>query len=140
MKRTIFILGIIIIVCGILYALYMYNKPHRNVLKQKADFDISADIILDEFLTDPNEANLKYSGKIIRVDGKLTSNLSDNSEIKSILLNSEKAILNCILDSTQVSELQGFNKGDLITIKGIFVGYDDLLEELQFNNCYIINK
>jgi hypothetical protein len=140
MKRIILILGIIIIFSGILYALYMYNKPHKNVLKQKADFETSADIILGDFLTDPNEANLKYSGKIIIVDGKLTSNIPDNSEINSILLNSEKATLNCMLDSTQVTELHGFDKGDLITIKGIFVGYDDLLEELQFNNCYIIKN
>ena len=59
MKKTIFILGIIVIISGMLYILYMYNKPHVNVQKQKADFEINANIILNDFLMDPAGANSK---------------------------------------------------------------------------------
>ena len=116
----------------------MYNKPHVNVQKQKADFEINANIILNDFLMDPAGANSKYSGKIIVIKGKLMSAVPDKPEFKSILINSEETIVNCELDSSRVVELQQFTQGDQIAIKGIFIGYDDLLEELQMNNCFIV--
>ena len=138
MKKAIYIPGIIIIIFGALYAYYMFNKPHINVQKQDADFEISGDAILNDFLSDPSAANIKYSGKIILVDGTLNSEISENTAVKSILISSEEAIINCELDSTQMTDIHKFTKGDQIYVKGIFVGYDDLLGELQINNCYIV--
>jgi len=140
MKKTLFIGGSIAVIIVALYIYYMYNKPHIDVQHQEADFEIEADIILNDFISDAAEAALKYNGKIIIVEGILNSEITMESESRSILIASGEAIINCELDSTQVPELQGYIKGDPISIKGIFVGYDDLLEELQLNNCYIGKK
>ena len=136
-KNVLITVSSIAVVVAVIYAFYIYNKPHIDVENQKADFDIGADIILNDFTSDPVTAAQKYNGKIIIVDGLLNSEVSKDPGDRSILISSADVMINCELDSTQLPELQGYTKGEPVTVKGIFIGFDDLLEELQMNNCFI---
>jgi len=138
MKKLVFIIGIITaIIVGSLIAYYTYNKPHIDIQKKEADFEIDADALLDEFLADINKATLNYNGKIVIVNGKLITQILDDQPASSILIAGEKAIVNCEWDSAKAFQLKEFKKGDQIAVKGLFVGYDDLLEELQIKKCII---
>ena len=46
-----------------------------TLFKNKADFEIGADIILNEYLSDPKAAYIKYGGKIILLEGRLDSQI-----------------------------------------------------------------
>ena len=140
MKKVIITLGSMAVIAAVIYAYFMYNKPHTDVEHHKADFIIAADSILNDFMADPSAAAQKYNGKIIITKGTLQSEVIPGSDNKSVLLTDGNATINCELDSTQVTELQGYTPGDPISVKGIFIGFDDLLEELQLNNCYIVKK
>ena len=138
MKKLVFIFGIIAaLIVGSLIAYYTYNKPHIDIQKKEADFELDADVLLDEFLTDIDKANQKYSGKIVSVKGKLNEQFAEGQPSTSFLIFGERAIVNCELDSTMTSRLKGLKKGHQISVKGLFIGYDDLLEELQIKKCII---
>ncbi|MDB9712142.1 hypothetical protein OAA78_00470 [Flavobacteriaceae bacterium] len=42
-------------------------------------------------------------------------------------------------DNSENKNFKAVNLGDLITVKGIYLGYDDLFEEYKLINCILLN-
>ena len=135
MKQTLAIVAIGIIIAGIVLTYYLYNKPHVNVSKQQVDHEVTLDKLLVEFNTDINAANQKYADKILLLTGVLHSD--PGIDKTDFVLSSENGIANCELDSQYNETLRNYKPGDQLRVKGIFVGYDDLLGELQLKKCMI---
>ena len=121
---TIFILGLISIL-----AIYLYsNKPHRNIKSEIESFNISAQDLTQEFSSSQNIALDKFLNKTIVVYGKPSQVLS-----KSLILEGN---IFCTFD---LSELD-LKINETIYVKGRCIGYDDLLGEIQLDQCSIINE
>lgn len=135
MKKILVIAVIGIIIAGIVIAYYLYNKPHVNVSEEKIDYEMVLDQLLVEFSTDMNAANQKYADKILLLTGILHTDPETGGT--GFVLSGENGVANCELDSQYIETLKNHTAGDQLKVKGIFVGYDDLLGELQLKKCMI---
>lgn len=129
MKKKKWIL-IIVILIGIAFFGYNYlYKSHRDISSEEASFSITVAVLSADFKQDENVANAKYLDKTISVSGVVT-------EIDSIA----NAI---IIDEVLSASFEGkpnavVQKNEKIVIKGRFIGYDELLEELKMDQVTII--
>lgn len=127
MKKLIYIiftLGLISIL-----AIYFYtNQPHRDIKSEVPSFNISAQDLIQEFMSSQDIALNKFLNKTIVVHGKPSKILS-----KSLILEGN---IFCTFDLSEF----GPNISETIYLKGRCIGYDDLLGEIQLDQCSIINE
>jgi hypothetical protein len=120
-----FIVLISVIILIIAFSTYKYiYKPHENIEDRKIDYKGTANNFLSK-ITD--EEVTSWLNKTIQLNGKITS-----LDSKGILFNN-----NIYCQFKESSEIKLLQKDQDITIKGIVIGYDDLLEELKLNQCII---
>ena len=120
----IFTLGLISII-----AIYFYtNQPHRDIKSEVPSFNISAQNLTQEFMSSQAIASNKFPNKTIIVNGKTDQILS-----KSLILEGN---IFCTFD------LSGLDAkiNEVIYVKGRCIGYDDLLGEIQLDQCSIVNE
>lgn len=124
MRKWILILAIIVI--AFIGYNYVYHD-HREISEEAATFHLSSIGLSNEFQINPQVSETKYHDKTIQVSGYI-SEVSTNF----IILNS---LVFCQFNDLQKKELQ-INQE--VTIKGRFIGYDDLLEQVKLDQCHII--
>ncbi|WP_396158665.1 hypothetical protein [Flavobacterium sp.] len=127
MKKKLYFLVIVLIVLALIGYKYVY-KNHRDIATEKASFSISANEIYTAFKQNDSLANQKYSDKTIEVLGKITNIDSTNK----IITLDDKLLARYTNDKHQRLKLQ-----NTITLKGRIIGYDDILDEIQMDQCTI---
>ena len=139
LKRNILFAIVILVLLGILLAVVaIYDKPHRNIDGEKATYELTLDQFNAEFVENQNAAYQKYSEKVVQLTG-VVSQINNNQSPINLLLSESNAIANCEMAELSPNNLQ-IQTGDQIVIKCLFIGYDDLLGELQLKKCDIINQ
>ena len=119
---------IFIVLLMIVYA--VWNKPHKNYSNTKPNITIDSSNFINEFETNSTLATEKYLNQIILVNGNVTDRLT-----KSVVLNNG---IVCTLDSSSLKALGLIQINDDVSIKGRFVGFDDLFEEIRLDHCFIM--
>lgn len=127
--------GILIVIA---VALYMFNKPARDVQATETDFSYNASEIVNEYLTDARKANDKYldeegNSKVLEITGTVAQITADFDDQKVILLQSstDKAGVSATFPKETNSHTENIKVGDQITLKGVIrsgARYDDDLE------------
>ncbi len=112
----------------IVYA--VWNKPHKNYSNTKPNITIDSSNFINEFKTNSTLATEKYLNQVILVNGNVTDRLT-----KSVVLNNE---IVCTLDSSSLKALGLIQINNEVSIKGRFVGFDDLFEEIRLDHCFIM--
>ena len=123
---------IILLVVLVLVAFFGYNyvyKSHRDISTEEASFSIQVATLANDFKVDENKANEKYLDKTIDINGTVTS-----FDKESNLLVIDEVLSATLLEKPQKEIVKGQN----ITIKGRFIGYDELLEEFKMDQVTII--
>lgn len=124
MKRWIIaIIALIFIGYGV--KTYIY-KPHKNVAELKEDITISGVTLLNDYATDQRMGDEKYLDKIIVVTGAVTN-------VSQQLITIDNSII-----AQFDAEVNNVDKR--IKFKGRCLGYDELLEEIRFDQCVIIKE
>ena len=130
-KKKVIILCVIVL--AILAAFFVYdytfNSEHRDIANEDATIALSAKVLYSDFQNDEPTATTKYLDKVIAVEGEITA-----IEINDIILNNQ---IQANFNAEQTTKTE---KGNLVTIKGRCVGYDDLLEMVKIDQATIINK
>ncbi|MCI9843960.1 OB-fold putative lipoprotein [Flavobacterium pectinovorum] len=128
MKKKIILTVLAITVFGVFGYYYTWYGGARNVSAEEAAFTVSSKSIIAEFGSNIEKSNTKYLEKAIAIAGTV-------SKI------SPKQI---IIDHTIVCDLKESNpsikEGQLLTLKGRVVGYDDLMGELKLDQCSVVNN
>ena len=138
MKKILIGMALALILGGIIAVYFVYNKPHIDVSNRNADFILSADELYEEFFENDVIALEKYNDKIIELTGRLQVISKSDKSISNIVIAGDLAVVNCEMDSLYVSQLELGMEGIQIQIRGIFVGFDDLLGELQLRRCIVV--
>ena len=121
------IIVLVILVLGIITYKYIY-QDHRNIATESADFKLTAQVIYNEFLINPVASEKLYLNKTMEIRGFISDqNKTSITLDKNVFCQFTKGFEK-LVDSSQ------------ITIKGRFIGYDDLLEQVKLDQCTIINK
>ena len=109
---------------------FFWNKPHKDYSTMRTDITISSLNFINEFKANSTLATEKYLNQIIFVSGNTTDKLT-----KSVVL--DNGIV-CTLDSSSLKALRLIQINNEISIKGRFVGFDDLFEEIRLDHCFIM--
>jgi hypothetical protein len=118
--RLVFIIAGLLILTGISYGLYIWNKPPRDVSDEKS-IKITAVAIFDSFTNNEQAANKLYLNKAIEVTGKVTSVQKNQDGKTVVILQSDDPVygVNC----TFKQDPGTIDNNNLITFKGICTGY-----------------
>lgn len=133
-RKVLFIISVIFlaILGAVLVYLWTFRKADLSVSSKKADFEISAGVLLQHFENDEESANALFVDKVITVSGSVDY-ISEDSLTITVYLKNEDAIsgIICSFDKSVLSSDQ-IDKGDEVRIKGICSGY---LLDVILNRC-----
>jgi len=128
MKKKLLIIVLLVLATGTALYFYMY-KEHRNVTEATADFTLTVTNLCAEFAVNDSLATLKYQDKVLQLTGKIT-----NIELQSKSIVIDEKVF-AAFDVIVPSAIKIQNQ---VTIKGRFLGYDDLLEEFKMDQVSLI--
>jgi hypothetical protein len=155
-KKKLIKVSLIVIATGFVGAIsiaaYVFNKPHRNVQTATIDFTLTSSALVQEYLTNAQDADQKYlddsgDSKIMAVTGRVHSISRDMNQQLVVLLKNEgdKAGVSCTFSAATNPSAEKLSVGQTITIKGVIrsgAGYDadlDLYEDVIIEKCDVIN-
>lgn len=126
-KNKIFLIAFLVsLVVSFLTFRYIY-KDHRDISSEEACYELTLDKIEASYNTNSEEANKKFLDKTIKVKGNITQIDTEN---KYLIVDNK---ISCSFNTIENAELNSE-----VTIKGRFIGYDELLEEFKLDECSII--
>jgi hypothetical protein len=140
MIGNILVVGFII---GIGFAGWLYNKPHRDIGAEEADYNLSANELFEAFLREEEQANKKYLNKVVQVNGSVKETSIDQKGRVSLVLAAEEADMggvNARFSEDQTEKAKKVGKDKQITIKCRCIGFEsDLFKEVRLDNCSFVN-
>jgi hypothetical protein len=139
MKRFWKILGIIalvIFISGVIVAVTMYNKPHRNIQKSRTDYTINASDLLKAFETNNAGAQSTYFSKIVMVTGEIKTITRTETNISVIIAGESDFFgVNCSFNPAENQKIDKLKEGQKIQVKGECKGY---IDDVIMVDCYLI--
>lgn len=145
-KTLLILLGVGIFI-AVAVALYMFNKPARDVQATKTDFSYQASEIVKEYLTDAKKANDKYldeegNSKVLEITGTVAQISEDFNHQKVILLKSatDKAGVSATFPKETNPHTSTIKVGDQITIKGVIRSGATYDKDLEMYENVILDK
>ncbi|MEJ8757157.1 hypothetical protein WG947_09130 [Pontibacter sp. H259] len=138
MKKIILIV-LSVAVIGVVAALLMYNKPHRDTASSESDFAVEAPALLQEFTENEPAANQKYLDKVVAVKGKVKSITTDEEGNINLTLNAnnDMAGVICTIPKAEASSAADVKEGDEVTVKGVCTG---VLMDVVLIRCVVEKK
>jgi len=127
MKKKIAFAFLVIIAAVVIGYNYVY-KDARNISEETPEFIISGDTLKEELINNQDLVVKKYLDKTIQVSGIISH------------IDKDLVILDGYITTQIASIKKPLNIGEKVVIKGRFIGYDELLEELKLDQCTIIKK
>ena len=127
MKKKLIIALVIILVVAFAVYKYLY-KEHRDISSEDVTYTETVSQVFGAFQKNDSLANAKYLDKTIEIKGTIT-NIDLQNKIITV---DEKLSARCT-----ISIPNSLKPKNPITLKGRVVGYDDLLEEIQMDQCTI---
>lgn len=125
MKKKKWIILIFILIIVYLGYNYIY-QDHRNISKETAAYKLTATELMNQFQENPTTSQEKYLNKTIEITGNITAKDANSITLNNTIFCSLSNPTKIAIDATY-------------TIKGRFIGFDDLLEEIKLDQCTIIN-
>jgi len=124
--RNLLITGVLLgLIVGGWAVWYVFYKPHRNVGAETAKYEMTSQALSDAFKSDTT-AFKKYVDQAILVSGAVTTVEGNHVSLGNIV---------CSMDSTQAAQLGKVKTGDAVKIQGRLTTYNDLMEEINIDNC-----
>jgi hypothetical protein len=140
--KIIYIIGAFGLIIGFGTLYYIFNKPERNIVKEKPSFIMTAEQLYKEFSTKEDSSYILYGDKVVEVTGPVMD-ITINNNGASLTLLDEISGINCSFDSISVAEhqdeLKMIKTGDEITLKGKCDGYD-MIMGVVLTRCVILKK
>ena len=132
MKLRFKVIFIIFLFFSIASYLYIFEKPHRDYLREDAVISLSADDLFKEYQINQELSNDNYLNKMVEVHGKVAL-IEIGTSRSNISLDNH---LFCMF---QMEISEEYKEGDIITIKGRCIGYDDIFSQVTLDQCLIID-
>jgi len=131
-KYLLALIGIGIIVFLITWQV-VFKKSDSSVKNSKAEYEIEATQILNQFETNEELANTQYLGKVIIVSGTLESFKETNDISLYIKQETDMSGILCSFDKSAI-DITKLQTGSQIKVKGICTGY---LIDVVLNKCVL---
>ncbi|MAZ93039.1 MAG: hypothetical protein P8N48_03330 [Bacteroidales bacterium] len=139
----VFILAGFVAMCVIAYVwIFVYNKPHRNYEKAKADYELQAKDCYYHFSNGAESADITYTGKVLEITG-IPTYVEDMDTCSIIVFAYESGMfgdegIRCSLLPKYYMQSKEINNKEEITIKGYCTGYNET--DVIIEQCSLINR
>lgn len=145
--RTIAIIGAAGLLIGGGTAIYMFNKPHRDVQSEQTDYLLTTSQLVAEYLTNSESANQKYlasdgNSKILEVVGEVNK-ISENFNGQKVILlkgDQDRAGVSATFTPESSENIEGVVVGQTITVKGVIRSGASYDEDLELYENVILEK
>jgi hypothetical protein len=127
-KKRVLIGLVLLLVAAVAGYYYVFYGGERNIANEEAVYTLSTADLANEFAADTPKANAKYNNKTISISG-----------IAVVVSPTEIKLDDRVICSFQTA-LSSNVANQKITIKGRFVGYDELFGEFKFDQCTLSNN
>lgn len=123
------VLFFVILFLGVVFFGYQYlYQDHRDIASEKAAYTATVNEIFNGYTQNDSLANVTYLDKTIAVKGVVTDVDASNKIIT--------------VDGKLVARFKGnipnsIKSGDAIVLKGRLTGFNDLLEEIEMDQCAV---
>jgi len=132
-KGTSILVGIVTVV---IFALIIYNKPHRNIEDVKPDFTVNANDLLRAFEANSTDAESIYFNKVVEVNGVIKSKSKTDVNRSVIVGDAENFFgINCSFNLGEKERIDEIKTGSPIVVKGECKGY---LDDVILVNCFLV--
>lgn len=128
-KNIRFIILLVILAGGFLTYNYIY-QGHRDIGSEDPEFMLTVQELEAEFVTNDSLANRTYGNQTIEIDGKVTA---FDATTGTLTIDQK---MSAVLKKKKVKD--PIATGQSIKIKGRFLGYDDLVDELKMDQVSIL--
>lgn len=108
------------LVAGLLLLYWIFNKPHRDVTKEKG-ITLTAQQLYDAFKNNETQANSLYLDKAIELNGTVADIITNQSGLKVVNFSTNDPLV--MINCTFKTDPGNLKVGDTITFKGICTGY-----------------
>lgn len=124
---------------------YIMSETFSHTAGVNADFTISADDLIHEFMANDSAANKKYIEKIIIVNGIASEmETKSDSSINIKFSDSTGSYLSFALEKNEYEKAKNIKAGDVVSLKGSCSGsfYSDILSttQISFKRSTLNNK
>ena len=135
-KHYITALALLLLLVG-LGGWWQYNKPTRDLKKEKADFSIPTTELYEQFSQNEINANQQYLDKTLQVQGvlKTISRGEDGSLNLNLDAGSEMGGVTCEVPAANIPEGLALQVGQQIKVKGQCTGY---LMDVVLVKCVLV--
>ncbi len=124
MKKIIFTILAIVILCLVWEAYHLYNKPHESVATETASNSINAVALYQQYQQNEHVADSLYLGKIIEVKGILSSiDTSSTTAILELSQQKDGGGISCQMFAQDKNASAYPAIGSNITVKGKCTGF-----------------
>ena len=122
-------IGVFLVMISAIVVLYFYvYQSHRDIDAEKDAFETSVSELSQRFINNPDSSTVTYADQTIPIYGNVTAlDLKQNT----ITLD------NKLIATTSKEEINRAKTGELVKLKGRFIGYDELFNELRMDQCTI---
>lgn len=137
-KRKFFWWGILLLLMiGISWGYYLYQKPHQSAAGESANVTIEADSLYTQYASNEKACDGKYMGKVLEVSGKLAEiQRNGPSEVWILATNGAGGGgTNCQLFTGEKVPEPRPKPGDKVTIKGRCTGW--LVMDVTLSDCVV---
>ena len=136
-RRYLFIVILIATIGLAVYGYSAWNRELATASDAKPDFKVAAAALGAAFTDNEVEANKKYLGKILMINGAIVALTNQADTFFSVVLGDAEALtsISCELDKRLKPDLNKYKVGDSINIIGTCVGY---LADVEITNAAII--
>jgi len=115
--RNALLIGLVALMGFGLLGYLMYNKEHRNIAEEKADFSLSADELFAAYEADEKASNTKYLDKVISITGKVVETKKNKEGLHTGVLEAKDAMIGGISVTMAKENNQPLAKGQHVTLK-----------------------
>lgn len=131
-----FVFIFLLVVSGIIAAIYMYNLREKDLNKVRPDYAMTAAALLKAFEDDEPDAVAKYANRIIEVTGAVKAvNPGENNSV-NVSLETDSNYMSVICTFRNSGDLPELRAGQVVTVRGECSGY---LMDVLMNNCVLVS-
>lgn len=137
-KRNIFLLVLIsfLLVFGVYCFLKISKEASIDIKSASTSYNLKTNALIANFKTDEKSTNKKFSGKIIKIEGKVKEISFLNNTNTVLLFGDKNSGIICDFNQNQTREIKALTKNQTVKIKGIYKGF---LKDVILLNCLLMN-
>lgn len=133
-------LAIVGIIAAILIYVFVYNKPHPDYAEAEPEFRITATELYNDFRDNAMVANGKYNGKILAVEGSLSSVENTDEQTIAVFAIEEGLFgdegIRMVMLPEYADRVAQYTPGSTIVVKGFCSGYN--ATDVILEHCSVV--